>query len=134
MVNMKGKKIRQKGKVVFTNGTFDLLHPGHIKVLKFAKSLGDKLIVGINSDKNQADRKIILESLRFVDKVVIFNELRTGDVVKKIKPDVVVKGYEGYTPDQVRKIDGLPEDIEIKFCPHLGNYSTTNIIKKTRYH
>jgi len=129
--------------VVFTNGVFDILHAGHIRALKFAKSLGDKLIVGINSDKtvkmlkgkdrpinSQEDRKLLLESLRFVDEVVIFDELRTGEIVRKIKPDIVVKGGEGYTPEEVRKIDGLPEEVEIKFCPHLGDYSTTNIIKK----
>ncbi|MBI2450058.1 MAG: adenylyltransferase/cytidyltransferase family protein [Candidatus Nealsonbacteria bacterium] len=129
--------------VVFTNGCFDILHRGHLEVLKFAKSLGDKLIVGINSDKtikmlkgegrpinSQEDRKALLESLRFVDEVVIFDELRAGNIVKKIKPNIVVKGAEGYTPEEVRKIDGLPEDVEIRFCPHLGDYSTTNIIKK----
>src|SRR3989344_6573997 len=122
--------------VVFTNGVFDILHAGHIRALKFAKSLGDKLIVGINSDKtvkmlkgkdrpinSQEDRKLLLESLRFVDEVVIFDELRTGEIVRKIKPDIVVKGGEGYTPEEVRKIDGLPEEVEIKFCPHLGDYS-----------
>src|SRR3989338_22394 len=101
--------------VVFTNGCFDILHAGHIKVLKFAKSLGDKLIVGINSDRvvkmlkgkdrpinSQQDRKLLLESLRFVDEVVIFDELRTGDVVRKIKPDIVVKGEEGYTAKELR--------------------------------
>lgn len=129
--------------VVFTNGCFDILHAGHIKALKFAKSLGDKLIVGINSDKtikmlkakdrpinNQDDRKLLLESLRFVDEVVIFDELRTGDIVRRIKPDIVVKGQEGYTAEEVRKIDGLPEGVEIRFCPHLGNYSTTNIVER----
>lgn len=142
MVNMP-KANNKKEKVVFTNGVFDILHVGHMRVLKFAKSLGDKLIVGINSDKtvkmlkgedrpinNQEDRKALLESLRFVDEVVIFDEVRTGDIVRKIKPDIVVKGEEGYTSEEVRKIDGLPQGVEIRFCPHLGDYSTTNIINK----
>ena len=133
--------------VVFTNGCFDILHRGHLEVLKFAKSLGGKLIVGINSDKtikmlkgedrpinNQQDRKAILESLCFVDEVVIFDEPRTGDIVRKIKPDIVVKGEEGYTAEEVRKIDGLPQEVQIRFCPHLGDYSTTNIIKKISKH
>ena len=89
--------------VVFTNGVFDILHAGHIRALKFAKSLGDKLIVGINSDKtvkmlkgkdrpinSQEDRKLLLESLRFVDEVVIFDELRTGEIVRKIKPHILI--------------------------------------------
>ena len=131
-------------KVIFTNGVFDILHPGHIQVLKFAKSLGDKLIVGINSDRavkilkgddrpinNQEDRKALLESLGFIDEVIIFDDVRTTNIVKTLKPDVVVKGGER-TPEEIREIDNIPSEIEIKVCPILANFSTTNLIKKTQ--
>lgn len=137
--------IIKKERIVFTNGVFDILHIGHIEVLKFAKSLGDKLIVGINSDRvvkllkgeerpinNELVRKTLLESLSFVDEVVIFDDTKTYDIVRKIKPDILVKGEEGFTPEQVRAKDQIPPEVEIKLCPHLGDYSTTNLIKKIR--
>lgn len=133
--------------VVFTNGVFDILHLGHIQVLKFAKSLGDKLIVGINSDRavkllkgdsrpvnNEQVRKIILESLKFVDEVVIFDDVATYDIIRQIKPNIVVKGEEGYTKEELRERDKIPEGIDIKLAPHLGDYSTTNIIKRINNH
>lgn len=132
-------------KIVFTNGVFDILHPGHIQVLKFAKSLGDKLIVGINSDRavkilkgedrpvnNELARKTVLELLDLVDKVVIFDDVKTFNIVRELKPDIVVKGDEGYTAEQVRERDQIPSEIEIKLCPKLADYSTTNIIKKIK--
>jgi len=131
-------------KVIFTNGIFDILHPGHIELLKFAKFLGDKLIVGINSDRatkilkgndrpvnSQDDRRALLESLDYVDEVIIFDDVRTTDIVKKLKPDIVVKGDER-TAEQIRQMDGIPPEIEIKVCPLLANFSTTAVIKKTQ--
>lgn len=92
-------------KIVFTNGCFDIIHPGHIDLLERAKKLGTKLIVGINSDKSvraikgsprpflsQADRAAILNGLKSVDEVRIFDELTPENLIKEIKPDVLVKG------------------------------------------
>ena len=88
-------------KIVFTNGCFDILHPGHIDLLERARRLGSKLIVGINSDESvkaikgperpflsQAERKAILEGLRSVDEVRIFDENTPESLIREIKPDV----------------------------------------------
>ncbi len=100
------KNLKASGKkIVFTNGCFDLLHPGHIKILKQAKTHGDVLIVGLNSDKsiqrlkgptrpilNQQSRSELIASIIFVDFVVVFTEPTPLRLIKIIKPDVLVKG------------------------------------------
>lgn len=122
-------------KVVFTNGCFDILHRGHVEYLEKSKALGDKLVVGINSDESvrqlkpgrpinkQEDRKAVLEALRCVDEVIIFNELRPLDLIKKVKPDIITKGGD-YTSEQVRG-DGVAKVVII---PFVSGYSSTGII------
>lgn len=135
---------KNKEKLIFTNGVFDILHSGHIELLKFSKSLGKKLIVGINSDRsvkllkgknrpinNQNDRKNLLLQLNVVDEVIIFDHIKPAGLIKKINPDVVVKGSE-FTVDQIRKNDQISEKIKIKTFPTKKGYSTTNIIKKIK--
>lgn len=131
-------------KIVFTNGVFDILHEGHIKLLQEAKVQGDYLIVGLNSDssvkklkgddrpiKNEDERKLILEATKYVDKVIIFNELTVDNCLKQIKPDVYVKGGD-------YKIENLPEKKSLKyvekvvFVDLVKNKSTTNIVKKIK--
>jgi D-glycero-beta-D-manno-heptose 1-phosphate adenylyltransferase len=102
------KQLRAAGKtVVFTNGVFDLLHPGHVRYLKHARSLGDALIVGINSDRSvrvvkgpdrpinsEAERAELLAALACVDTVAIFDEDTPFEIIAAIEPDVLVKGAD----------------------------------------
>lgn len=98
---------RQKKKIVFTNGVFDILHRGHVDYLAKARSFGDLLIVGLNSDRSvrrlkgtgrplqkQTDRAAILLALESVDYVVIFGEETPDKLIRQVKPDVLVKGAD----------------------------------------
>lgn len=134
-----------KEKVVFTNGCFDIIHPGHIDLLERARKLGTKLIVGINSDSSvraikgeprpfmpQADRAIILKSLKFVDEVRIFDEPTPEKLIEEIKPDVLVKGgdwknNEIIGADFVEKNGGEVFSLELK-----DSYSSSAIVDKIR--
>tara|TARA_R110000824_G_scaffold129805_1_gene291383 strand:- start:177 stop:566 length:390 start_codon:yes stop_codon:yes gene_type:complete len=127
-------------KVVWTNGCFDVLHRGHIELLKYAKSLGDKLVVGIDSDEkvnkdkgasrpynNVSDRKFVLESISHVDEVVVFDS-RIGleNAIQIRKPDFMVIGSDWKGRDVVGQIHCK----ELKFFDRLPGYSTTNILEK----
>lgn len=124
-------------KIIFTNGCFDVLHIGHIRLLEYAKSLTGRLIVGLNSDSSvkklkgnsrpinrQSDRKKILESLKFVDEVIIFDEETPLSLIKKIKPDIIVKGGDYKKQDVVGA--ALAEVIIFKT---IDGYSTTKTIQ-----
>lgn len=130
-------------KIVFTNGCFDILHAGHIHSLEYSKSLGDVLIVGLNSDAsvkrlkgdkrpivNEKDRAYLLKSLRVVDYVVIFDDDTPRSLIEIIKPDVLVKG-EDYLGKEV-----VGQDIvesyggQVKLVDLKPGLSTTNIIEK----
>jgi rfaE bifunctional protein nucleotidyltransferase chain/domain len=128
-------------KLVFANGVFDVLHSGHIQLLKFARSRGDRLIVGLNSDRSvkalkgpsrpincEADRKAILEALRYVDEVIIFDEDRPTRLIHALNPNVVVKGGQ-WPLEEVRERDKIPQHIELVMCPIRPGYSSTNIIE-----
>lgn len=136
-----------KEKIVFTNGCFDLLHPGHIHLLNKAKDLGQRLVVGLNADVsvkqlkgptrpflNEQDRASILGSLDCVDMVVLFKEETPENLIATLKPDILVKGAD-YKMDQVvgREIveshGGKVQLVEV-----LQGYSTTHISKKVLRH
>ena len=102
-----GKVRARGGRVVFTNGVFDLLHPGHVRYLTEARALGDALIVGLNSDRSvraikgperpispEAERAEILEALRSVDVVVVFDEETPLALIRAVQPDVLAKGAD----------------------------------------
>lgn len=124
-------------KVIFTNGCFDIIHRGHIELLNYCFSLGDKVIVGLNSDNSikklkgnsrpinsQQDRKIILESIKYVHKVIVFNEDTPYNLIKDIEPDVIVKGGD-YNPEDV-----VGRDLcEVKIFNYVDGYSTTKTIQ-----
>ncbi|MFC2093313.1 D-glycero-beta-D-manno-heptose 1-phosphate adenylyltransferase [Bacteroidota bacterium] len=137
--------IREKNKkLVFTNGCFDLIHRGHVAYLNEAKSLGDFLVVGLNSDSsvkklekgsnrpfnNENDRAFVLDNIKAVDYVIIFNEDTPYHLIKNIKPDYLVKGGDWKEEDivgsDVVKANG-GKVISLKF---VENYSTTSLINK----
>ena len=123
-------------KTVFTNGCFDALHPAHLRLLEFCNSLG-KVVVGLNSDMSvkrlkgkarpffsQQDRKFMLESCKYVDEVHIFEEDTPYNLIKSVKPDIVVKGGD-YNPEDVVGADLA----EVIIFEYIDGYSTTKIIK-----
>lgn len=129
--------------VVFTNGCFDLLHPGHIDLLHKSRSLGDRLIIGLNSDNSvkrlkgdsrpilsEQDRAAILSALSCVDLVVLFNEDTPLELLKELKPDILVKGADYKIEDVVGR--NLIESYGGKVClvPLIEGYSTTKIEAK----
>ncbi|GAX86816.1 D-beta-D-heptose 7-phosphate kinase/D-beta-D-heptose 1-phosphate adenosyltransferase [Lebetimonas natsushimae] len=128
-------------KIVFTNGCFDILHIGHVKYLQKAKTLGDKLIVGVNSNESvkrlkgpsrpvndEYDRAYLLASLEVVDYVVIFDEDTPYELIKRIKPDILVKGADYKNKEVV----GSDIAKEVKLIDFVEGKSTTNIIKKVK--
>lgn len=129
--------------VVFTNGCFDLLHPGHVDLLKRAKALGTRLVVGINSDDsvrsikgsgrpflNQSERAALLGALESVDEVVIFDELTPENVIKQIGPDVLVKGGD-WKPEEIIGSDFvLGKGGKVYSLPLLDGYSSSNLVEK----
>jgi D-beta-D-heptose 7-phosphate kinase / D-beta-D-heptose 1-phosphate adenosyltransferase len=131
----------QNNKIVFTNGCFDILHTGHIKYLEKAKSFGDKLILGLNSDKSiqkikginrpvnaQADRAYVLASIELVDYVVIFEDQTPLKLIELIKPDILVKG--GDYKDKY--VVGQEVVNELKIVDFIEGKSTTNTINKIK--
>lgn len=133
---------RNRGeKIVFTNGCFDILHRGHITYLQRAASLGNRLIIGLNSDKsvkklkgeerpvnNESDRAFMLASLCMVDGVVIFEEDTPERLLSLLKPDILVKGGDY----QAEEVAGKQYAGKVEILPFVKGYSTTNIIGKIK--
>jgi len=138
-----GRARRRRKKVVFTNGCFDILHYGHVKLLNDAKKLGDLLIVGINSDasirrlkgpgrpvNSQEERALILASLIFVDYVGIFNEMTPRNIIAALKPDVLVKGGD-WKADKIIGADFvIARGGKVARIPLVKGCSSSAIIRK----
>ncbi len=130
-------------KIVFTNGCFDLLHVGHVMYLQEAKSLGDKLIVAVNSDasvsklkgphrpiKDEYNRMSIMAALQSVDMVLLFGTETPYEIIQQVVPDILVKGGD-WSPDQIVGSDiVLSHGGEVRSLQFLEGYSTTALEKK----
>ena len=134
---------REGKKVVFTNGCFDLVHRGHLHILRGARSAGDLLIVGINTDRSvriikgparpilsEVDRSELIASLEMVDYVVLFDDPTPLSLIAAIKPDVLVKGGD-WGPDQVVGAEVVRQSGgKVVLVPYLKGFSTTEIIER----
>lgn len=132
-------------KVVFTNGCFDLIHRGHVNYLSRAASLGDRMIVGLNSDKSVSDikgpnrpiqdqlsRAEVMASMFFVDAVVLFDEETPFDLINFLKPDILVKGSD-YTIDKIVGADVvISNGGRVETMDFIDGYSSSNIINKIK--
>ena len=135
-------KERKAGKkIVFTNGCFDILHAGHVSILEFCRSKGDVLVVGVNSDASvkrlkgptrpvnkEGDRALVLAALESVSAVCIFAQDTPYDLIKLVRPDVLVKGGD-YKPSEIVGREFAKKVVRFAL---LKGRSTTNIIKKVQ--
>jgi D-glycero-beta-D-manno-heptose 1-phosphate adenylyltransferase len=132
-------------KIVFTNGCFDIVHLGHIDYLEKARNLGDKLILGLNTDAsvkrlkgetrpvvNEYARSRMMSAFEFIDAVVLFDEPTPLELIQKISPDILVKG-DDYTPETIVGADFVIEKGgEVKTIALVKGYSTTALIEKIK--
>lgn len=134
----------KKETLVFTNGCFDIIHQGHIHNLSYAAGQGTKLIVGLNSDasvrrlkgssrpvQDEASRSLVMAALGFVDAVVIFDQDTPFDLIQLVQPDVLVKGGDYKTKQEVVGWDIVEaKGGKVVLVPYLEGFSTTNILSK----
>ena len=133
------------GTLVFTNGCFDFLHPGHVEYLAQARALGDLLVVGLNSDDSvrrlkgagrplvpESDRAAVLAGLRSVDAVILFDEDTPLELISALLPDVLVKGGDYDRDDVVGRevVEGAGGDVRV--LPFVEGYSTTDILNRLK--
>jgi rfaE bifunctional protein nucleotidyltransferase chain/domain len=140
-----GREKRNGRRVVFTNGCFDILHPGHIRSLEQARELGDALIVGLNSDASvrqlkgagrpvvpAQERAEILVALECVDAVVIFDDFTPREVIARLLPDVLVKGGDWAGNQIVGREEVEAAGGRVESAPVVPGFSTTEILRKIR--
>lgn len=144
--SIRERLIKENKKLVFTNGCFDILHKGHAAYLNQARLLGDTLIVGINSDRsvrilkgdnrpvnNENDRAYLLDNLKSVDYVVIFDEDTPYNLIKDIVPDYLVKGGDWKEEDIVGWDIVKGAGGKVMSLDYIENYSTTKTLKKLEH-
>lgn len=132
-------------KVVFTNGCFDIVHPGHLSYLTEAAGYGDVLVVGLNTDRsvkalkgekrpinNELSRTQLLASMFFIDAVVLFDDDTPQQVINLVQPDVLIKGGDYKVEDIVGAKEVLENGGEVKVLGFLPGYSSTSIIEKIK--
>ena len=140
-----GREKRNGRRVVFTNGCFDLLHPGHIETLEKARALGDALIVGINSDRSvremkgagrpivpERERAEVLAALECVEAVVIFDEPTPREIVFALLPDVLVKGGDWASDRIIGREETEAAGGQVVSVPVVAGYSTSAMVEKIR--
>lgn len=141
------RPLQQSGKkIVFTNGVFDILHPGHVDYLCQARDCGDFMVLGLNSDASvrklnkapdrpintENSRALVLAGLACVDAIVVFEEETPYELIKFLQPDVLVKG-DDYQAEQIAGFDIVKaKGGEVRTIPLLKGFSTTSLIKKIR--
>jgi rfaE bifunctional protein nucleotidyltransferase chain/domain len=139
-------KWKEKGdKIVFTNGCFDLVHRGHVEVLANTADLGDRLVIGLNSDisiqelkgKNRPiidenSRAILLASLQFVDAIVLFSQETPEKLIETIIPNILVKGGDYKVTEIAGHKVVLENGGEVILVPFIDGFSTTNIVNKIK--
>jgi len=139
------KAKRDGNSIVFTNGCFDLLHRGHVHLLREAKALGDILVVAINSDRSvqeikgpnrpilpETDRVALIAAMEMVDCVVLFDEPDPYKIIAAVRPNVLAKGGD-WSADQIVGSDIVERDGgKVVVIPYLKGFSTTEIIKRIR--
>lgn len=137
---------RQGKKIVFTNGCFDILHPGHVDYLSQARDSGEFMVLGLNTDtsvkklnkapnrpvNDENSRALVLAGLACVDAIVMFDEETPYELIKFLQPDILVKG-DDYKPEQIAGYDVvMAKGGQVKTIPFLKGYSTTALINKIR--
>tara|TARA_B100000427_G_scaffold324351_1_gene329367 strand:+ start:787 stop:1278 length:492 start_codon:yes stop_codon:yes gene_type:complete len=132
-------------KIVFTNGCFDVLHRGHIEVLAQTANLGDRLIIGLNSDisiqelkgkdrpiVDEESRAIMLAALSFVDAIIFFSQKTPLNLIRSLKPDILAKGGDYKIGDIVGGEIVRQNEGEVVLVPFIDGFSSTNIINKIK--
>jgi D-beta-D-heptose 7-phosphate kinase/D-beta-D-heptose 1-phosphate adenosyltransferase len=128
---------------VWTNGCFDVLHRGHVEMFRHAKSLGDKLIVGVDTDEKVkaakgsdrpfnrlGDRMLLVSSIRYVDEVYDFGSKKElEDLIKSVKPDILIVGSDW----RGKEVVGSQYAGRVEFFDRVGDYSTTKILEKQKF-
>jgi D-glycero-beta-D-manno-heptose 1-phosphate adenylyltransferase len=145
LIQLRDRLKREGKRVVFTNGCFDIIHPGHVRYLAQARALGDVLIVALNSDRsarglkgknrpimNEKDRAEVMAALASVDYVTIFDEETPGKLIASLLPDVLVKGGDWALDQIVGREDVEAAGGTVMPLPYVEGCSTTDIVERIR--